>query len=119
MRFSYDIKKIEDVCEDMLNYDICEMFEGEVDNFQLACMMIRHNLLHKGDFNRTFLGVSLELVKFTPTVSDDEYERMINQCLQFDSFVWMMNDIRNSLQHVDYKDVEIDMTGARMVIMLT
>ena len=115
MQMIYDISSLEDVCEDMLDYDLPEIFEGDIDNFEILRVVIEEHVISQDEDREYSVLVNL-FEGAMPLVTRDQYEDVASEILSLKSMVNLLNDISRSVVSLEIDEAKVDVRNNRLVI---
>lgn len=113
--YMFNLGTLQDLSEDLMDYDIYDTFGGAVDNFDFAKVLIKASLSTRNE-QEAHLKAVMFLSQYLDKSEHDHCREMINEVMQLRDYEYLIDIIRNTVgvQSARYPSVEI--RGERLVV---
>lgn len=113
--YVFNLSVLQDLSEDLMEYDIYEIFDEQIDNFDFIRTLIKASLSTRNE-QEAHLKAIMILTQYVDTSQKDHLSEMVNEIMQLGDFEYLIDVIRNSVGRQAYRYPGVDIKGERLVV---
>lgn len=113
--YVFNLSVLQDLSEDLMEYDIYEIFDEQIDNFDFIKTLIKASLSTRND-QEAHLKAVMFLNQYADESQKEHLARMVNEVMQLSDFEYLVDIIKNSVGRQTYRYPNVEIKGERLVV---
>lgn len=115
--YYFDRESVDVIADDLNDFSIVESTDEILDNFDLIKILI-YSALTTRDENRVHLSTMMALSLHCGNKIAKELSKDINDIMQLDTYLDLVEDIRDIIGVYDKRNVKVDIIAGKLVVIL-
>lgn len=113
--YIFNLSVLQDLSEDLMEYDIYEIFDEKIDNFDFIKTLIKASLSSRND-HEAHLKATMVFSQYVERPQYDHLREMVNEIMQLGDYEYLIDIVRNSVGNRTFKYPSVDVKGERLVV---
>lgn len=113
--YMFNLSTLQDLSEDLMDYDIYETFGEKLDNFDFIKVLIKASISTRNE-QEAHLKAVVFLSQYIDKSEHDHCREMINEIMQLRDYEYLIDVIRNTVGVQSAKYPSVDIKGERLVV---
>ncbi len=115
--YYFDRESVDVIADDLNDFSIVESTDEMLDNFDLIKILI-YSALTSRDENRVHLTTMMALSVHCGNDIAKGLSGEINDIMQLDTYLDLIDDIRDIIGTYDKRDIKVDIIAGKLVVIL-
>ncbi|AQT28142.1 hypothetical protein pVa21_201 [Vibrio phage pVa-21] len=113
--YVFNLSVLQDLSEDLMEYDIYECFGENIDNYDFIRTLIKASLSTRNELE-AHLKASMFFFQYIDKSEQDHCRRLVNEIMQLPDYEYLIDIIRNSVGSRAYRYPSVEVKGERLVV---
>ena len=113
--YIFNLSVLQDLSENLMEYDIYEIFDEKIDNFDFIKTLIKASLSSRNN-HEAHLKATMVFVQYVGEPQYDHLSEMVNEIMQLGDYEYLIDIVRNSVGNHTFKYPSVDVKGERLVV---
>lgn len=113
--YKFNLNTMEDLSEEIMEFDIYELFDGQVDNFKFIGVLIKASLSTR-NIQESHLKALMVLSQYAETHDREQCSTLINTVLQMPDYEYLIDVVRNTVGDKLFKYPSVEIVRDSLVV---